>query len=507
MPPDRTVIFAAVSSEEQVGPDLPSLDDQVQVCLRHCLETGDTIVDTIKAEGQSRLYHDLDELRRDSPDYDKLMRYMETGECTRVVFWKWDRLTRSHVLITRVGQIADEHGVWLYPTQEPTARGTSMMAAIVRTLFGLMAEKAVVDMVDNRRKGLRGRAKRGLVVSHIAPFGYRMEGERKERQLLIAEEDRAAVVAIMEMRAEGMGYSRIYKRLHARGIARTDGQDWNTAIIRYICHNPVYAGYVRFREWPRPVKARKRGQPEVTIAKGTHEAIISEELWQAVQRVNESQARDYQHRGKHQIHFYAGIAKCGHCGDGMAYCNGPYGGLVRCARYTRYGGPRGPERPKSCVPNTIRYDELKRQTVAFLRTILEDPDSWAEQQRELTQHNDHADKIAKAEREIAGLQQRLDNLLDAIETTVNADARRRFVERLDALTERRDKAREDLVKLQEADQWIEATRQQLIGYGEAIEDLEDWTDEQLRPLLIHLLDKIIVKKGEPTQFVLKGQAP
>lgn len=64
----------------------------------------------------------------------------------------------------------------------------------------------------------------------------------------------------------------------------------------------------------------KRWRDEYLIAEGIHEAIISDELWQAAQVKLKSQAKKYEHvnKGKDtRTHLLSGIVKCPICGVGM----------------------------------------------------------------------------------------------------------------------------------------------------------------------------------------------
>ncbi|HEU3811005.1 TPA: recombinase family protein, partial [Streptococcus pneumoniae] len=101
---------------------------------------------------------------------------------------------------------------------------------------------------------------------------------------------------------------------------------FDAGLIRKILKNPVYNGKIAFgRRTLEKVHGTRNEykqveQDEYLISEGIHEAIVSDEVWQAAQVKLKSQAKKYEHvnKGKDtRTHLLSGIVKCPICGVGM----------------------------------------------------------------------------------------------------------------------------------------------------------------------------------------------
>lgn len=97
-------------------------------------------------------------------------------------------------------------------------------------------------------------------------------------------------------------------------------------LIRLILKNPVYCGKIAYgRRRTEKVHGTRNDyhlveQDNYLLVDGLHEAIISEEVWQAAQVKLLAQAKKYEHvnKGKDtRTHLLSGIVKCPICGAGM----------------------------------------------------------------------------------------------------------------------------------------------------------------------------------------------
>jgi len=498
--PNRTVVWLCVSTDEQASPNRTSLDTQLSTCRAH---TADDIIAAVlrppTEEGFSRFYGSVDQMCAAYPPYKQLVELIVSRTVTRAVALNYSRYWRTDALATQLIAIAEEADVWLYSCEEPYSRETWMQNPWLRMVHAVSAEEAVRKLARDRRRGLAGRAERGLPVQSTRPYGYRLLGRGKDRQLLSLDDERPHLATLMEWRALGWGASRALRELERRGIPGKDGRPWTRKAIWLIWHNPTYAGYSQVRLWPRRPKTPRRGEPIIHTGKGKHEPLISEELWQAVQRVNEVQARDYA-RGDGETHLFTGLCRCGYCGKAMRYRVYPTRrtrGLC-CNGYDKSGG-------KECRHNGYPEQRLRRLVVAKLKAMLADPEAWAASAEEADQADERQRHIDALEREIAGIDSRRRNLLEAVETAAGSADRSQFLERYDALGERRAQCAAELQRLRQAGVWIRSARERLVSWQEAAEHLEAWSDGELRSRLLQLIDHIELRHGEPPVIVLAGE--
>ena len=149
-------------------------------------------------------------------------------------------------------------------------------------------------------KKIMGRGKtlsvsQGNFIGSVPPYGYEkawvIEGKRKCPTLAIKEDEANVVRMIFDMYVnKDMGTPNIGHALDALHIPPPKGKHWSQATIKDILSNVHYIGKVKWN-WRKTVpvvedseviKTRPRKGEYLTFD-GKHEAIISEELFQAAQ--------------------------------------------------------------------------------------------------------------------------------------------------------------------------------------------------------------------------------
>lgn len=242
-----------------------------------------------------------------------------------------------------------------------------------------------------------------------APFGYRKIRINKLPSLEIVPEEAECVCKIFEMYAGGQGCTQIEQTINAMGFHGRRGSRFNRSTIRLILDNPVYIGKIR---WDR-TNTMKSGigadrQKKVIynpperwkILDGHHPAIISQELWDAVQK--RRKARYFYVDNKHVASPLAGLVHCSKCGHlmnmqgknkGVPYLLCPTKGCSAGAKYAfveqavleqleSMAGSLEIEIAQAAPPDTSRLEEslsaMKAQQVKLetrrnkLYTLLED---------------------------------------------------------------------------------------------------------------------------------------
>lgn len=145
----------------------------------------------------------------------------------------------------------------------------------------------------------------GNFIGNYAPYGYDkiciMEGRRKCHTLAINEEEAAVVRLIYDLYVnKGMGRINICNHLDSMGIKPPKGEHWSAPTVRDMLSNVHYTGKVRWN-WRKTItvvedseilKVRPRQKMgEYLLYDGKHEAIISEELFNAAQELHGKNAR------------------------------------------------------------------------------------------------------------------------------------------------------------------------------------------------------------------------
>lgn len=213
------------------------------------------------------------------------------------------------------------------------------------------------------RDGKEQSSRDGQHIATVAPFGYR-KVVRDGMKTLEPSEWAETVVEIYKEVAAGTPLSTLSMRL----IAREVPGKWCNKRIKSLIENPVYKGIIA---WNRVVKTvesrqglnyvRRRVKNEHPIvADGLHEAIVSDELWDAA---NAMLGRNAKIRPATKFRNpLAGILRCEKCGRMMHYAH-----TERCSRayYKHY-------KYSTCGCAPSRYEDVMSAVVGALEAVTED---------------------------------------------------------------------------------------------------------------------------------------
>lgn len=168
----------------------------------------------------------------------------------------------------------------------------------MRTMMGIyagFAQEESKNMSDNIKWGIRERMREGKVCLNCTRFlGY----DKDENGRLVVVETEAAIVRkIFELYLNGWGVRKIKKYLEENEIKTVTGKDvWSTSTIDRILSNEKYVGDVLMQKsFTEDFLTGKRKKNEGEIAmyfiESDHEAIVSREVFETVQKRKDKQQR------------------------------------------------------------------------------------------------------------------------------------------------------------------------------------------------------------------------
>ena len=159
----------------------------------------------------------------------------------------------------------------------------------------------------------------GNYLASVPPYGYTKKREGKRQYLVINEKEAPFVKMIFEMYADGYGGHRIAAKLHELGARPRHIEYFSKDSLYKILDNEVYIGNL---VWNRTslekiydngqIKKKRVRHDKPIVIEGTHEAIISKELFEKVKQIRGSHSRVTVKR-EHQ-NPYTGILRCKKCG-------------------------------------------------------------------------------------------------------------------------------------------------------------------------------------------------
>jgi len=230
----------------------------------------------------------------------------------------------------------------------------------------------IKNLSDKIKVALTARAKDGQRLSGTCPYGY--DRKPNERTRLIVDKYSAGVVRrIFELRAGGTGYTAIagmlnqdsilpprayYYQKHgdkkrtAPGTTSASPAIWSTRTVKLMLQNELYIGNtVAFKRKTRSYRdnrATMRNEDEWIRTPCTHEPIVSKELWQKVQKINQIAKDKYSSTKMAQKSLFSGLMICPDCGANMGLLSKSYS----CRTYHRSGNA-------VCSPHRISEYDLK----------------------------------------------------------------------------------------------------------------------------------------------------
>ncbi len=371
---------------------------------------------------------------------------------------------------------------------------------------------------------LRSKRKQGLYIGGYAPYGYKKSEE--DKYILEIDEEAAAVVRkIFEWRAEGQGYGEIYNRLnrmhipsptyykylngiHSNYSGTGKQYPWSKHVLYDILRNQTYTGDVvqgkQLAGLYQNQKLQAVDKDKWIIVEGKHEAIVSKELFEVVQRINADKEADYKkNANKYDLpkveNIYSGYIFCGDCGFAMK--------MVRSlstkkdkAYYTYKCGNFHMHGKEYCSPKKIRKADLDE---AVLKTIKLHISLFINMQKELKRLN--ANSVVKVQskevlrklRELQYQEERTskmraslyDDYKDGLFTSEE------FVEMRDSYTKQLEQIRKDIENLERESSYRDEKKEFPGEWAKAIKQFQN-PMEMTRALVEALIERITVSEDE-----------
>ena len=194
----------------------------------------------------------------------------------------------------------------------------------------LMNDYHLKDLSGKIKSVLHAKMRSGQYIAAYAPYGYRKSEEDRHR-LVIDEEAAAVVRRMFELRRGGMAYGKIAAVLNSEGIlsprwywAKRYGSGsckyanlWMYATVKNVLTNEVYTGnLIQNQTGSRSYKDDTmiyKPESEWIRHEALHEAIISPEVWAAVQEVNREKALISANNAPPKPFLFTGKLICADC--------------------------------------------------------------------------------------------------------------------------------------------------------------------------------------------------
>jgi site-specific DNA recombinase len=326
----RCAIYARYSTDNQ---NEESIDSQIAACQNFIdgegwILAGDHIYTDYAVSGSSMNRKGLDNLvtaaKRKPKQFEKV-----------IVFSK-SRLSRNGVNEQLITAEFQRLGIDVVSASEQFhhMKGSGRKAAEGAIRF--FNELYLEQVSENTVRGQDYAASQGFKTTW-APYGYQKRwipdpngaidkktGQPRQRLIWEVNPEQSIVVKwLFEQYLQGNGYKRLADKLNQKGISGPRGGTWAPSAIREMLRNHSYIGWFclgkhRRATWPDGKKTyMDKDKSEWRIYKNVHEPIITQDLFEEVQKRISHLAKNYHFshaRTEHSRYLLTGLIKCGVCG-------------------------------------------------------------------------------------------------------------------------------------------------------------------------------------------------
>lgn len=298
-----------------------------------------------------------------------------------ILLWKFSRFARNQEQsIVYKNMLRKQLEIDVVSISEPIMEGP--FGSLIERIIEWMDEYYSINLAGEVIRGMTEKATRGEFQA-APPLGY---VKPPGQPLLIAEDEAKYIRYIFDQYLAGASFFAIAGKLNAMGFRTKRGNRIENRTVEYILNNPFYKGYVRWTPNGRTVGSRIYDSPDTIIRKSDHPLIISEDIFDEVQKrlvSNRARRRSGDRPAETKKHYLSGVLKCGSCGSTLSYAQANDG--FQCIKYSH----------GTCKPS--HYIQASKIEKAVLDELdrLSTPGVYIENIRSLADHTEERELIRK----------------------------------------------------------------------------------------------------------------
>ena len=400
-----------------------SRDDELQGESNSILNQKKYLEDYARQMGFSNIRHFTDDgytgTNFNRPGFQAMLEEVEAGNIATVIVKDMSRFGRNYLLVGNYTELLFPNKGVRFIAVNNGVDSANPTSSDFTPFLNIMNEWYAKDTSNKIKTVFRNRMKEGNRVSGSIPYGYYRKPD--DKQTLYVDEEAAAVVRkIFDMAAHGAGlteisdtltrdkvlipsaYSQKYQPQNNRNTSYHDPYCWNNTTVSYILDRQEYLGHTilgkTISENFKIKKRRKASEDELIIFRNTHEPIITQEVWDAAQKLRKRSPRKLQN-GTYS-HRLSGLIFCADCGHRMSYKSPD---SVRRPDNRHFDSDSGFQ----CVRYRNRYDGCTSHSIKV--SVLEDENAFIEELQAQWQ-NQKQGLSAENKKDLANAKKRMDEL-------------------------------------------------------------------------------------------------
>ncbi len=355
----RCAIYTRKSTTAGLEMDFNSLDAQREACEKY--------IESQKGEGWvlwPECYDDggYSGGNVERPALQRLLEDVRARKFDCIVVYKIDRLSRSLMDFAGIVQLLDQHEVTFVSTTQSFNTGSSMGRLTLHVLLSFAQFEREVGSERVRDKMSAAR-RHGKWVGGSPPLGYDIDREKK--RLIVNPEEAEQVRLAFDLYLKHRSILATVRDLNARRLTtkhrfskkgrETGGGSFHVSNLQQILRNPYYIGKVAV---------------DGELYPGEHEAILSEEVFRAVERLRKENCLYRSGTNKKgPTAFLKGLLRCRSCSCAMIHSYTQRNGR----RYTYYVCTRALQMGRdTCPAPSVNAQSMDDAVMACFKKVTED---------------------------------------------------------------------------------------------------------------------------------------
>lgn len=329
------------------------------------------------------------------PAVKEMIADVEAGLVKNVLVFKIDRLTRSTADLIYMVDLFNEHDCAFNSLMESIDTQTASGRMFLK-IIGIFAEFERENIIERTKVGVERKVKEGYsLCTATASFGYnRGKGEKIQT---INENEANIVRDIFEMFVDdGITLTDIARRLNLRDVSTKLNKTWSSTKIRRVLANCNYIGNVRHH---------MNDLKHSTEYDGLHDAIVSEELFDAAQSILNANKKTVITRPPNDDKYFAGFLVCAECGYKLKTYNTKK--QLKTKVQVNVGYVCGNHTLKTCSVGSMSHKKVEAAFEEYISQISDfepiDELSFAEEERI---ERDNTEAVIALEVKLKSLEQR-----------------------------------------------------------------------------------------------------
>lgn len=382
----RAGLYARISVETERKREADTIGNQLQLLKDYVSEHSDLTVFDIYSDDD---ISGTDFIR---PEFSRMMNDLRDGKIDCIIVKDLSRLGRNYLESGEYIEMVFPFFRCRFISVTDRFDTKYQQADISVQLKNMANEMYAKDISRKICSTMRTIQDQGKFAGSRAPYGYRLDPADKHH-LIIDEETAPIVKQLFELLAEGNTVHFVATTMNANGIpspgrllyerriASTDhfkNSKWYMQTVRRILQDEIYLGWMvsgKFRSTYHST-GKKGSQPvpreEWIVTKGTHEPIVTEELFNKVQeyfvRMKEEHGQTAVYNSKSKkASIFKGHLRCGECGQAMFLRNKHSHGKVTawyyCALHENYNS-------SYCVKKAVKKQDVEDIALKLIRTQI-----------------------------------------------------------------------------------------------------------------------------------------